>query len=100
MAREAMTSRTELSGRDARMLYGGNHPRRSADPFCAYDSVSYREQVWAQMTGVAVPDIVPNASPLQPILADSPHGSKLARDVHPPGTATDTINFGHRVVPR
>jgi len=47
-------------------------------PFCAYNSVGYREQIRAQMTGVAVADIVPNAVPLQPILSTSPHGSKVA----------------------
>jgi 7,8-dihydro-6-hydroxymethylpterin dimethyltransferase len=45
-------------------------------PFCAYNSVGYREEVRAQMTGIPVADVVPNASPLQPILASSPHGSK------------------------
>jgi uncharacterized radical SAM superfamily Fe-S cluster-containing enzyme len=45
-------------------------------PFCAYNSVGYREQVRTQMTGVPVADVVPNAIPLQPILATSPHGSK------------------------
>lgn len=50
-------------------------------PFCAYNSVGYREQVRAQMTGVRVADVVPNAGPLQGILAASPHGSKFARNV-------------------
>ncbi|KAA1249883.1 methyltransferase domain-containing protein [Mycobacterium simiae] len=45
-------------------------------PFCAYNSVGYREQVRAQLTGVPVPGIVPNAAPLAGLLADSPHGSK------------------------
>jgi uncharacterized radical SAM superfamily Fe-S cluster-containing enzyme len=48
-------------------------------PFCAYNSVGYREQVREQLTGVAVPDIVPNAARLAGQLADSPHGSKMAR---------------------
>lgn len=47
-------------------------------PFCAYNSVGYREQVREQLTGVPVPDIVPNAAPLAGVLADSPHGSKMA----------------------
>jgi uncharacterized radical SAM superfamily Fe-S cluster-containing enzyme len=46
-------------------------------PFCAYNSVGYREQVRAQMTGVPVVDVVPNAEPLQAILSMSPHGSKM-----------------------
>ncbi|MQA05032.1 MAG: radical SAM protein [Streptosporangiales bacterium] len=48
-------------------------------PFCAYNSVGYREQVREQMSGVPVAGVVPNATPLQPILADSPYGSKVAR---------------------
>lgn len=45
-------------------------------PFCAYNSVGYREQVREQLTGLPVPDIVPNAAPLAGLLADSPNGSK------------------------
>jgi uncharacterized radical SAM superfamily Fe-S cluster-containing enzyme len=48
-------------------------------PFCAYNSVGYREQVRAQLSGVRVDDVVPNALPLQPQLADGPHGAKRAR---------------------
>ncbi|WP_343575054.1 radical SAM protein [Mycobacterium sp.] len=47
-------------------------------PFCAFNSVGYREQVREQLTGVAVPDIVPNAVPLAGLLTDSPNGSKTA----------------------
>ncbi|BCI92808.1 radical SAM protein [Mycobacterium persicum] len=47
-------------------------------PFCAYNSVGYREQVREQLTGVPVPDIVPNAAPLAGLVTDSPHGSKQA----------------------
>ncbi|MEO3784084.1 radical SAM protein [Actinocorallia sp. B10E7] len=49
-------------------------------PFCAYNSVGYREQVRAQLTGVPVADTVPNATPLLPLLESSPHGSKIARN--------------------
>jgi uncharacterized radical SAM superfamily Fe-S cluster-containing enzyme len=53
-------------------------------PFCAYNSVGYREQVRAQLSGVKVADVVPNATALQPVLADSPYGSKIAvRDGRP-----------------
>ena len=45
-------------------------------PFCAYNSVGYREQVRAEQSGVAVADNIPNATGLQPILTDSPYGSK------------------------
>jgi hypothetical protein len=47
-------------------------------PFCAYNSVGYREQVREQMSGVPVADVVPNAVPLRGVLADSPYGSKVA----------------------
>ena len=33
------------------------------------------------MSGVRVADVVPNAIGLQPLLADSPYGSKIARDL-------------------
>ena len=57
-------------------------------PFCAYNSVGYREQVREQMSGVRVADVVPNALPLRPILVDSPYGSKLARNGR--NTSADT----------
>jgi uncharacterized radical SAM superfamily Fe-S cluster-containing enzyme len=45
-------------------------------PFCAYNSVGYREQVRAQMSGVEVADVVPNATPLQPLLTPTRYGSR------------------------
>ncbi len=45
-------------------------------PFCAYNSVGYREQVREQLSGVAVPTIVPNAEGLQPMLLTTRYGSK------------------------
>jgi 7,8-dihydro-6-hydroxymethylpterin dimethyltransferase len=48
-------------------------------PFCAYNSVGYREEVRAQMSGVPVTTVVPNALPLQPILIDGPYGAKQER---------------------
>jgi hypothetical protein len=47
-------------------------------PFCAYNSVGYREQVRATLTGVDVPGDVPNARELLPIVRIGPHGSKIA----------------------
>ena len=47
-------------------------------PFCAYNTVGYREQVREQMSGVPVAGVVPNATPLQPLLATSPYGSRIA----------------------
>ncbi len=54
-------------------------------PFCAYNSVGYREQVRAQMSGVPVADVVPNAAPLQQILTDSPYGSKVVSSANGSG---------------
>lgn len=75
-------------------------------PFCAYNSVGYREQVRAQMSGVKVADVVPNAVELQPLLLDSPYGSKIARTRDAagnghgqrPAIAPDTTNVGRRAV--
>jgi hypothetical protein len=73
-------------------------------PFCAYNSVGYREQVRAEMSGVAVADVVPNAAPLQPILADSRYGSKIARvgtgHRDRPRVASDATNVGSEAVRR
>jgi uncharacterized radical SAM superfamily Fe-S cluster-containing enzyme len=77
-------------------------------PFCAYNSVGYREQVRAQMSGVRIADVVPNAIELQPLLTDSPYGSKIAGNGsdngvgsgHRPTIAPDTTNVGRPAVPR
>ena len=45
-------------------------------PFCAYNSVGYREQVRSAMSGVEVPSLVPNATPLQPLLQVTRYGSR------------------------
>jgi hypothetical protein len=45
-------------------------------PFCAYNSVGYREQVRAQLSGTAIPNVVPNSSELQPVLVTTRYGSK------------------------
>ena len=45
-------------------------------PFCAYNSVGYREEVRARLSGTEVPTVVPNAGPLQPILVPNRFGSK------------------------
>ncbi|WP_235883365.1 hypothetical protein [Saccharopolyspora elongata] len=68
-------------------------------PFCAYNSVGYREQVRAQMSGADVADVVPNATELQPIVTDSPYGSKIAKNGHRRGTvAPDSTNVGRKAV--
>jgi uncharacterized radical SAM superfamily Fe-S cluster-containing enzyme len=68
-------------------------------PFCAYNSVGYREQVREQMSGVRVADVVPNATELQPVLQASPYGSKIARSPNgngdrPAAVAPDSTNTG------
>ncbi len=64
-------------------------------PFCAYNSVGYREQVREQMSGVTIADVVPNATPLQQVLAPSPYGSKVARNGRQAGPiAPDSTNVG------
>jgi len=45
-------------------------------PFCAYNSVGYREQVRAEMSGAAISPVVPNAQPLQPLLEMTRFGSQ------------------------
>jgi 7,8-dihydro-6-hydroxymethylpterin dimethyltransferase len=65
-------------------------------PFCAYNSVGYREQVRQAMSGVPVADVVPNALGLQPILTDSPYGSKIAAEHHQ-RTVADGTNVGRRL---
>jgi len=67
-------------------------------PFCAYNSVGYREQVREQMSGVRVADVVPNATPIQPLLERSPYGSRIARQPAARGAnAPDTTNVGDAV---
>jgi len=48
-------------------------------PFCAYNSVGYREEVRSAMSGVHVDEVVPNALPLQPVLVEGRYGAKRAR---------------------
>ena len=47
-------------------------------PFCAYNSVGYREEVRARLSGVDVAPVVPNARELQPLLRPTPYGSRTA----------------------
>jgi uncharacterized radical SAM superfamily Fe-S cluster-containing enzyme len=65
-------------------------------PFCAYNSVGYREQVRAQLSGVAVPQIVPNARELQPVLITTRYGSKTARGGNG-AMGDDATNVGERL---
>lgn len=65
-------------------------------PFCAYNSVGYREQVREQMSGVKVADVVPNSAELQPLLVDSPYGSKIAAT---PDSASNGNGYGRAIAP-
>ncbi|WP_201294861.1 MULTISPECIES: radical SAM protein [unclassified Nocardiopsis] len=73
-------------------------------PFCAYNSVGYREQVRARMSGVEVADVVPNSRQLADVTVESPYGSRIARDGHreeageQPPVAPDHTNVGRRAV--
>jgi 7,8-dihydro-6-hydroxymethylpterin dimethyltransferase len=49
-------------------------------PFCSYNSVGYREEIRAQLTGAPVTGVVPNARELLPILRVGPHGSKVVAE--------------------
>ncbi|MDN4517449.1 radical SAM protein [Mycolicibacterium austroafricanum] len=67
-------------------------------PFCAYNSVGYREQVRASLTGTAVADVVPNATLLQSVLVDTPHGSKSVPGIRAgQPIAADTTNVGNGI---
>ena len=63
-------------------------------PFCAYNSVGYREQIRSALTGVEVPDVVPNAHELLPLVRIGPHGSKVAAAAASPGTDVPARNLG------
>lgn len=47
-------------------------------PFCAYNSVGYREQVREQLTGEPMPSLIPNADEPAPLLTPTPYGSQTA----------------------
>src|SRR4051794_483843 len=66
-------------------------------PFCAYNSVGYREQVREQLSGVPIPTIAPNAPGLQPVLLTTRYGSKTAGNGNGNGnghTPADATNIG------
>jgi len=65
-------------------------------PFCAYNSVGYREQVRAQLSGVPVVPTVPNAIPIATLLRDTPHGSKTAGSALE-SSVRDVRNVGRRL---
>jgi uncharacterized radical SAM superfamily Fe-S cluster-containing enzyme len=67
-------------------------------PFCAYNSVGYREQVRSMLTGAEVAPVVPNADPLQPLLVDTPYGSRRAAAA-PTNGSRDSRNIGRVLLP-
>ncbi|MDH2390907.1 radical SAM protein [Streptomyces sp. HNM0663] len=54
-------------------------------PFCAYNSVGYREQVRSRLSGVPVAPVAPNALPLTDLLTSTPYGSRTPK----PSTASE-----------
>jgi hypothetical protein len=65
-------------------------------PFCAYNSVGYREQVREQMTGIKVAPVVPNATQLKPLLQPTRYGSKTVA-ANGNGTPAARTNVGKRL---
>jgi uncharacterized radical SAM superfamily Fe-S cluster-containing enzyme len=66
-------------------------------PFCAYNSVGYREQIREQLSGTPVPGVVPNASELAGLVVPTAHGSRTL-DPHagaPHGAVA--VNLGTRL---
>ena len=66
-------------------------------PFCAYNSVGYREQVREQLSGAAVPTVVPNSTELQPVLITTRFGSRTVAggdDRHNGGRTPPTPGTG------
>ncbi|CAN5127873.1 hypothetical protein BH18ACT4_BH18ACT4_01670 [soil metagenome] len=68
-------------------------------PFCAYNSVGYREQVREQLSGASVPTIVPNATGLQPVLLTTRYGSKTTAGGDSTTTADDGAPNGAKHLP-
>jgi uncharacterized radical SAM superfamily Fe-S cluster-containing enzyme len=67
-------------------------------PFCAYNSVGYREQVRQQLSGVPVASVVPNAKELAELLVPTRYGSRTVGDPAAPTSApTVQVNLGRRL---
>jgi hypothetical protein len=66
-------------------------------PFCAYNSVGYREQIREQLSGATVEPAVPNALPLQPLLRPTRYGSMTARNGGGSGPPLARTNNGRRL---
>jgi uncharacterized radical SAM superfamily Fe-S cluster-containing enzyme len=65
-------------------------------PFCAYNSVGYREQVRSRLSGVPVAPVVPNAGELAHMLSPTPYGSFTVDGAGHTGPAVH-VNIGRRL---
>jgi uncharacterized radical SAM superfamily Fe-S cluster-containing enzyme len=62
-------------------------------PFCAYNSVGYREQIREQLSGTSIPTIVPNSHELQPVLLTTSYGSKTVAADHGPDSGGEPVSI-------
>jgi 7,8-dihydro-6-hydroxymethylpterin dimethyltransferase len=64
-------------------------------PFCAYNSVGYREQIREQLSATPIAPVVPNAVELADLLVPTRHGSRTVGDPHAGATpSTVQVNLG------
>lgn len=66
-------------------------------PFCAYNSVGYREQVREQLSGVPVPGVVPNATELSGMIVPNRHGSKTLDAAASAPVGEVRVNLGRKL---
>jgi uncharacterized radical SAM superfamily Fe-S cluster-containing enzyme len=66
-------------------------------PFCAYNSVGYREQVREQLSGAPVAGVVPNAVELADLLVPTRHGSRTVDSRGGAAAAAVAVNLGQRL---
>jgi uncharacterized radical SAM superfamily Fe-S cluster-containing enzyme len=59
-------------------------------PFCAYNTVGYREQIRGQLSATPVASVVPNAVELADLLVPTPHGSRTVGEADA-GVAPHTV---------
>jgi uncharacterized radical SAM superfamily Fe-S cluster-containing enzyme len=63
-------------------------------PFCAYNSVGYREQVREWLSGAPVPGVVPNAAELAGLLVPTRHGSRTVASAADAPRGEVRVNLG------
>jgi uncharacterized radical SAM superfamily Fe-S cluster-containing enzyme len=66
-------------------------------PFCAYNSVGYREQVREQLSGTPVAGVVPNAADLAELLVPTRHGSRTTSPEAMQAAGKVQVNLGRRL---